>query len=135
MRIGHRASSASISGKTGIPAEQARSVCGPYLAMGDVASYITVNVSSPNTPGLRSLQMSDELSLLKAVKAANEQLRDGPEAAAETDLVRSRPISPARRSGGRLVSRFGRRGRHHRHQYDDQPGRRVPENTRTFPAD
>ena len=34
------------------------------------ADYITINISSPNTPGLRSLQNDDELShLLKALKA------------------------------------------------------------------
>ena len=37
------------------------------------ASYITVNISSPNTPGLRDLQFGDALlDLLNAVK--NEQL-------------------------------------------------------------
>ena len=36
---------------------------------GKFAHYLTVNVSSPNTPGLRSLQGKDELSaLLKEVK-------------------------------------------------------------------
>ena len=58
-----------------VPADQAaEAYAGLLLAMGDVGSYITVNVSSPNTPGLRSLQMSDELeSILKAVTEANEQ--------------------------------------------------------------
>ena len=46
-----------------------------FSRLGDVGSYITVNVSSPNTPGLRSLQMSDELeAILKAVTEANERL-------------------------------------------------------------
>ena len=36
---------------------------------GKFADYLTVNVSSPNTPGLRSLQGKNELSaLLKEVK-------------------------------------------------------------------
>jgi dihydroorotate dehydrogenase len=40
----------------------------------DRASYVTVNISSPNTPGLRSLQFGDSLnSLLDALK--NEQAR------------------------------------------------------------
>jgi dihydroorotate dehydrogenase len=39
------------------------------------ADYITVNISSPNTPGLRQLQQADELdSMLKALKAAQQQL-------------------------------------------------------------
>ena len=36
---------------------------------GKFADYLTINVSSPNTPGLRSLQGKNELStLLKEVK-------------------------------------------------------------------
>ena len=41
------------------------------------ADYIVVNVSSPNTPGLRSLQYGDELnSLLRDLKFTQEQLAD-----------------------------------------------------------
>lgn len=40
-------------------------------AMAPVADYLTVNISSPNTPGLRDLQSGDELAeLLSAVKSA-----------------------------------------------------------------
>ncbi len=40
------------------------------------ASYITVNVSSPNTPGLRSLQFGDSLkSLLEALRVRREDLQ------------------------------------------------------------
>jgi dihydroorotate dehydrogenase len=39
------------------------------------ASYVTVNVSSPNTPGLRSLQFGDSLkSLLESLRKRREQL-------------------------------------------------------------
>lgn len=39
------------------------------------ASYVTVNVSSPNTPGLRSLQFGDSLkSLLEALRQRQEDL-------------------------------------------------------------
>ncbi|WP_437880849.1 quinone-dependent dihydroorotate dehydrogenase [Pseudomonas sp. LRF_L74] len=39
------------------------------------ASYVTVNVSSPNTPGLRSLQFGDSLKqLLAALRQRQEQL-------------------------------------------------------------
>ena len=39
------------------------------------ATYITVNISSPNTPGLRSLQYGDALNeLLAALKVEQEQL-------------------------------------------------------------
>jgi dihydroorotate dehydrogenase len=39
-----------------------------------VAHYFTINVSSPNTPGLRALQVADELAaLLSQVSAANQR--------------------------------------------------------------
>ena len=41
----------------------------------DFATYITVNISSPNTPGLRALQYGDALNeLLSALKVEQEQL-------------------------------------------------------------
>ncbi|GAA3921280.1 quinone-dependent dihydroorotate dehydrogenase [Litoribacillus peritrichatus] len=41
----------------------------------DYATYVTVNISSPNTPGLRNLQMGDSLeSLIKAVKEEQTKL-------------------------------------------------------------
>ena len=46
-------------------------------AMSDVADYLTVNISSPNTPGLRRLQAGGELiELLSAVREA--RLVGGP---------------------------------------------------------
>ena len=45
--------------------------------MADVASYLTINISSPNTPGLRGLQDKGQLlALLDAVRDANGA--DGP---------------------------------------------------------
>ena len=42
-----------------------------------VADYIAVNVSSPNTPQLRELQQSEQLtSLLKALQARNRELQE-----------------------------------------------------------
>jgi len=42
-----------------------------------VADYITVNISSPNTPGLRELQNADELNgLLRALRARQLELAD-----------------------------------------------------------
>jgi dihydroorotate dehydrogenase len=39
------------------------------------ADYITINISSPNTPGLRTLQFGDELKqLLKTLKSEQKQL-------------------------------------------------------------
>jgi len=43
----------------------------------EVADYITVNISSPNTPGLRSLQHGDELrSLLALLKEEQRKLQE-----------------------------------------------------------
>lgn len=57
------------------PAERAGDeYAGLVAALFDVAQYFTVNVSSPNTPGLRSLQMADQLSsLLAHIREANER--------------------------------------------------------------
>jgi dihydroorotate dehydrogenase len=42
-----------------------------------VADYVAINISSPNTPGLRQLQQSDQLhELLHALQERNEQLAD-----------------------------------------------------------
>lgn len=41
----------------------------------DVADYVTVNISSPNTPGLRDLQASEETArLIEALKIEQEKL-------------------------------------------------------------
>ena len=47
--------------------------------MAEVASYFTINISSPNTPGLRDLQAPDALDvLLKRVQAARAALPRKP---------------------------------------------------------
>jgi dihydroorotate dehydrogenase len=56
---------------------------GDYVAgierMGAVASYLTVNISSPNTPGLRDLQAPEALdALLKRVQIARAALPNRP---------------------------------------------------------
>uniref|UniRef100_H2ZBR5 Dihydroorotate dehydrogenase (quinone), mitochondrial n=1 Tax=Ciona savignyi TaxID=51511 RepID=H2ZBR5_CIOSA len=49
------------------------------LKLGTYADYIVINVSSPNTPGLRSLQGRDKLkNLCTAVVAAKNQLPNKP---------------------------------------------------------
>jgi len=43
----------------------------------EYASYITINISSPNTPGLRSLQFGDSLkSLLGPIKQSQQELQN-----------------------------------------------------------
>ena len=58
------------------PAERAAAEYASLLeAVFGVAQYITINVSSPNTPGLRSLQMADELaSILALCRESNERM-------------------------------------------------------------
>ena len=47
---------------------------GGVRSMSPVARYLTINISSPNTPGLRSLQDEGALDeLLAAVQEAREQ--------------------------------------------------------------
>lgn len=48
-------------------------------ALAKYASYITVNISSPNTPGLRALQVGDALNnlLARVVEARNEAAKGG----------------------------------------------------------
>jgi len=48
-------------------------------ALGPLADYLVINVSSPNTPGLRALQSRDALAaLIEAVLAARAQLTRRP---------------------------------------------------------
>ena len=48
-------------------------------ALAPFADYLVVNVSSPNTPGLRSLQAVEQLRpVLEAVRAASDGARPGP---------------------------------------------------------
>lgn len=45
------------------------------IALSPLADYVTVNISSPNTPGLRSLQSKDQLyKLLFAIKQSRDNL-------------------------------------------------------------
>lgn len=48
-----------------------------FAAVYDVADYVAVNVSSPNTPGLRELQKPDQLEdLLRALQKRNQELSE-----------------------------------------------------------
>jgi dihydroorotate dehydrogenase len=76
-------------------AVEVRDAVADYLASFEIvyphADYITVNVSSPNTPGLRELQRADALAeLLDALQTRNEELSS------------KRELSP---SGGRTIAR------------------------------
>jgi dihydroorotate dehydrogenase len=50
--------------------------CAGLKVFADIASYVTVNISSPNTPGLRGLQTRDELAgLLSALNEVRSGLQ------------------------------------------------------------
>ncbi len=92
------ASSASTSAPTGIRTDRAGDYVRLIETFAPVASYFTVNVSSPNTPGLRDLQQSkalDELLVACARGARQRQTagrtRSGPaQDRARPDAARSR---------------------------------------------
>ncbi|MBK8982596.1 MAG: quinone-dependent dihydroorotate dehydrogenase [Ignavibacteria bacterium] len=58
----------------------------------DVADYFTLNISSPNTEGLRTLQEDDKLSkLLGEIQDLNRELSDKKKAAMKTVLLKISP--------------------------------------------
>lgn len=64
----------NIGKSKAIPLENAaEDYLNTFLLLADYANYFTINVSSPNTQGLRSLQAKEQLfPLLAALKKANE---------------------------------------------------------------
>ena len=86
------------------------------------ADYLVVNVSSPNTPGLRDLQAVEKLEpLLTAVRRRRPtRSHRRPGAAAGQDRARPQRRGRARRGRPR---RGPRPRRDHRHQHHDQPRR------------
>ncbi|TCT20197.1 quinone-dependent dihydroorotate dehydrogenase [Thiobaca trueperi] len=59
------------------PAEQAADdYRQSFERLGELADYVVVNISSPNTPGLRDLQRVDEVTrILDAIQGPNQRLR------------------------------------------------------------
>ena len=65
-------------GKNRDSADAAADYCRGVAALGPLADYLVINVSSPNTPGLRDLQRRSEVSvLIGAVTAARDKLAGG----------------------------------------------------------
>ncbi len=63
-----------------------------YTALAPLVDYVVVNVSSPNTPGLRDLQAEGRLaSILRAVQPARAAHASGPLAKAPQVLVKIAP--------------------------------------------
>ena len=65
------------------------------VRMAPVASYFTINISSPNTPGLRDLQAPEALAALLARRAAARARRGSQAAASGQARARSRRRGPA----------------------------------------
>jgi dihydroorotate dehydrogenase len=83
----------NIGKSRAVPVEEATS---DYLAsferVYDVADYVAINVSSPNTPGLRDLQHADQLhALLKALQERNLELASERAAGRKPLLVKIAP--------------------------------------------
>ena len=94
-------------------------------AFAPVVSYITVNVSSPNTPGLRDLQVAKSLDdLLARVIEVRDRVRAhaGPDAASSED--RARPYAGRSRRSGRRRARSPQGRRHDRRQHHASAVRR-----------
>ena len=73
------ASSASISAPIGTSPDRTEDYVRLIETFAGVASYFTVNVSSPNTPGLRDLQQAEALDdLLARVLDARERVARAP---------------------------------------------------------
>ena len=85
-----------------------------------VASYFTVNVSSPNTPGLRDLQQATALDdLLARVVEARDRVRAARRADAGAAQDRARSFARRSRRRGRRRAQAPRR-RHDRRQHHDR---------------
>lgn len=58
------------------PAQQAaEDYRASFERLGELADYVTVNISSPNTPGLRDLQRVDEVQrIVEAIQVPNQRL-------------------------------------------------------------
>ena len=71
-----RASSASTSARTRTAPTASPIMSSGVRAMAPVAAYLTINISSPNTPGLRALQDEGALdALLAAVQQVGREAR------------------------------------------------------------
>ena len=61
--------------KRATPAEAAADYRQSFSVLGDWADYVAVNISSPNTPGLRNLQSIDDVRrIISAVQTVNQGL-------------------------------------------------------------
>ncbi len=87
MLPGHIPIGVNLGKNAGTPLEQAlQDYCSGLATLYDVGDYVVINVSSPNTPGLRDLQSHAHLNaLLSGVQACNRSL-------AHARQVKPRPL-------------------------------------------
>ena len=93
-------------------------------AVHDVADYIAVNLSSPNTPGLRDLQAATQVrALIETLVAERGRLSAAKHSPPETAAGESRAGFRGGRSGGLRDRGIGswRGGHHSREQHGDAP--------------
>ena len=93
------ASSGANLGKNKDSADAAADYVAGVTALAPLADYLVVNVSSPNTPGLRALQGREPLAELLAARRRAREAVPRPAAAAPQDRARpdrrpTKPISP-----------------------------------------
>ena len=119
-------------GKTKIVplAEAAEDYLRSLRILAPYADYLAVNVSSPNTPGLRSLQDADQLGeLIKTLVAEAWRLADpGPPVPILVKLAPDLTDAALEQAVRGVHGR--RRGRSDRHQHHAEPGRAGARATR-----
>ena len=124
-RLAARASSGGIVGINVGANKDLRDRIADYVKLiesfASVASYVTVNISSPNTPGLRNLQQASVLDdLLARVIDARERVAQN--AGPTPVLLKIAPDLTLRRSRRRRRHcAFAPGRRHDRRQYDRRP--------------
>ena len=127
-RLRHRPGGLVVGGNLGknktTPEEAALDdYAAAYRAIAPLVDYVALNISSPNTPGLRRLQAPEALKpLLEGMLALRKEM--GLER--QPLLVKLAPDLASRRTGRHPGSAGGlRRGRGDRHQHHPGPGRRL----------
>ena len=106
-------------------ADRAADYVAGVRAFYDVASYFTINVSSPNTPGLRDLQAPAALDDLVGARAAGARGDDGGRQAEAADRGEARARHRRGRSGADRQGAGGARRRRHRRVELDAGARRL----------
>ena len=127
---GRAASSAPISARTRTAPTPRRTTSPASHALAPLADYLVINVSSPNTPGLRALQGREPLAALHRRRARGARRLEAPPLLLKIapDLTESRQTG-YRRGGARRRARRAHRQQHH-HRPAASPAQRRSEGGR-----